>query len=247
MGSSPNGALTSDPVCIMDTPVFVHDRTKQRLTEKAGCAFVRFFAFLPFYRGAHDREAHLATIEDCPQTPAWLSRPHGHQRRTQGLERAPRAWPAAPGRLRSQRAMARIERLIKRADFLRSAQGKRWNSGSFALQMIANGEESTSRLGFTVSRKNGNAVKRNRIKRRLKAALGQQSDDAFIAGHDYVIVARPKALTMPFADLREEIGRAFQGLRRASRNQHRETQTLRRDDPAADHPQSANPQFKKPR
>ncbi|MGH6862046.1 MAG: ribonuclease P protein component, partial [Phyllobacterium sp.] len=63
------------------------------------------------------------------------------------------------------------------------------------------------RVGFTVTRKNGNAVVRNRIKRRLREAVRVNVADDMASGTDYVIVARRDALNAPFADLTRELSK----------------------------------------
>jgi ribonuclease P protein component len=113
--------------------------------------------------------------------------------------------------------MSRVERLLKRADFVKCSQGRRWNTAALAVQMLANGLGDRVRVGFTVSRKNGNAVIRNRIRRRLKAAAALLPQDALIDGHDYVIVARPDALHMPFGGLQETMTKAVAGVLRPAR------------------------------
>ena len=65
------------------------------------------------------------------------------------------------------------------------------------------------RFGFTVSKHCGGAVRRNRIRRRLKEALRLLSPLPARLGYDYVIVARPDALGMGFFALQAELRRAF--------------------------------------
>jgi ribonuclease P protein component len=65
------------------------------------------------------------------------------------------------------------------------------------------------RFGFTVTKRSGGAVQRNRIRRRLKEALRLLDPLPAPSGYDYVILARPDALTMPFATLQGELVRAF--------------------------------------
>ncbi|ACB96886.1 ribonuclease P protein component [Beijerinckia indica] len=74
-----------------------------------------------------------------------------------------------------------------------------------------------ARFGFTVTRKTGHAVQRNRIRRRLKEALRHLADTLADPsadlpakpGHDYVIIARPAALAMPFCDLQATLRQAL--------------------------------------
>jgi ribonuclease P protein component len=65
------------------------------------------------------------------------------------------------------------------------------------------------RFGFTVTKQSGGAVQRNRIRRRLKEALRLLNPLPARPGHDYVILARPEALGMPFLALQRELSRAL--------------------------------------
>ena len=69
--------------------------------------------------------------------------------------------------------------------------------------------EAAPRFGFTVTKQSGGAVRRNRIRRRLKEALRLLNPLPARPGHDYVILARPAALGMPFLTLQAELLRAF--------------------------------------
>jgi ribonuclease P protein component len=113
-------------------------------------------------------------------------------------------------------------RLRRRADFQRAARGKRAQAESFALQSRLRAEaeagEVGPRVGFTVTRKIGGAVERNRIRRRLKAALAAASAIAPNAHSDYVLVARRPALTRRFAALVADVERAFAQIGRARPN-----------------------------
>ena len=70
------------------------------------------------------------------------------------------------------------------------------------------------RIGLTVTKKVGNAVVRNRIRRRLREALRKIAPDAGLPDHDYVVMARDRALTLGFEALIAEIGAAFADLKR---------------------------------
>lgn len=104
-------------------------------------------------------------------------------------------------------------RLKKRRQFLALNGGSRGFANALVLQArprdyAGAGEADTARFGFTVTKKVGNAVVRNRIRRRLKAALGALPRDAFRPDHDYVVIAKRPALTMPFDRLRDELSRS---------------------------------------
>lgn len=73
------------------------------------------------------------------------------------------------------------------------------------------------RFGFTVTKKLGNAVRRNRIRRRLKAAVAELGAEFARDGFDYVIVARSAAFDRPFADMCADLQRAFNLLHKSPR------------------------------
>ena len=101
-----------------------------------------------------------------------------------------------------------ISRLKRRSDFLALRQGKRASRRAFLLQTRPNGLEET-RVGFTVTKKLGNAVMRNRIKRRLRAAAAETFPGVALPGHDYNLLARPAAATLPFAALLDDLRSAL--------------------------------------
>jgi ribonuclease P protein component len=73
--------------------------------------------------------------------------------------------------------------------------------------VLARGDEAAARVGFTVTKKTGNAVKRNRIRRRLKEALRVHAAGDMAPGNDYVIVGREDVLAAPFGQLAAELSR----------------------------------------
>ena len=95
-----------------------------------------------------------------------------------------------------------VGRLKSRPQFLRVREGERRKGKFFLLEVLDRQEPDTgARVGYTVTKKHGNAVERNRMRRRLKAAVGHSAAIAMKDGHDYVIVARREVLTANFADL----------------------------------------------
>ena len=101
-----------------------------------------------------------------------------------------------------------LRRLIKRSQFQRAARGNRAGRSAFGLQMVA-AETAEPGIGFTVTKKTGNSPQRNRIKRRLRAAVTACARD-FIPHHDYVLVGRREALSEPFAKLVADLGALIQ-------------------------------------
>ena len=111
-----------------------------------------------------------------------------------------------------------LVRLKTRADFVRvAARGRRAVRPGFILQAAARPvetESGTVRIGFTASRKVGNAVVRNRAKRRLRAAAAEVLPRNGRPGTDYVIVARATASERPYVELVADLETALRQLDR---------------------------------
>lgn len=111
-----------------------------------------------------------------------------------------------PDRLR------RLDRLKKRRDFLAAAKAERAGVSSFLMQGRDRGDGGEVRVGFTVTKKTGNSVVRNRIRRRLREAVRRVLPEAGHPGFDYVLVAREATLRTPFDSLLSEMERAVRKL-----------------------------------
>lgn len=111
-----------------------------------------------------------------------------------------------------------MERLRQRADFLAAASGTKAPAAAFVLQARKRREDHTVRVGFTVSRKVGNAVERNRVRRRLRELVRLASPSVWRGGHDYVLIGRRAALDMPLARIVEDFGRALKRVHAPSRS-----------------------------
>ena len=99
-----------------------------------------------------------------------------------------------------------VGRLKSRPQFLAVRNGESRRGRTFLLEVLDRHEpDEPPRVGYTVTKKHGNAVERNRMRRRLKAAVRQSAGIAMKNGHDYVIVARRDVLTAPFADIAAQL------------------------------------------
>jgi len=103
-----------------------------------------------------------------------------------------------------------MERLRQRADFLAAAGGRKVTTAAFVLQARERSDGGSVRVGFTVSKKVGNAVERNRVRRRLREVVRLLAAGTLRSGHDYVLIGRRAALSLPF----ERIARDFDGALR---------------------------------
>lgn len=113
--------------------------------------------------------------------------------------------------------MPLIERLKVRSDFLRvAATRRRWATPGLVLQVAKTPKEAmksgTIRVGFTASRKVGDAVTRNRARRRLREAVSRVMPAHAIPDRDFVVIARANTVRRPFVDLIADLETALQKL-----------------------------------
>ena len=116
-----------------------------------------------------------------------------------------------------------LDILKKRRQFLQVAAGQRkWVTPGFVLQLNvraavrsatrADQVLASPRVGFTVTKRVGNAVVRNKVKRRLRAAAAEVVPSHASAGNDYVLIGRKQALERPFQSLTSDLKWALRKL-----------------------------------
>ncbi|MFE1601428.1 ribonuclease P protein component [Methylobacterium sp. ID0610] len=104
-----------------------------------------------------------------------------------------------------------IGRITRRPDYLAAAAGRRFHTGRMTAQgrLREPGAETGLRFGFTVTKKTGHAPERNRIRRRLKAAVAAIGTEHAGKPLDVVLIGRREALSAPFEVLVDDIRRAL--------------------------------------
>ena len=110
---------------------------------------------------------------------------------------------------------AAVETLKRRRDFLRVAAAKKNHAlRGLVLQASSNtGGSQHIRVGYTASRRVGNAVTRNRARRRLRAAVGEVMPLHAARGYDYVVIARATTIARPYFALRDDLKSALKHLK----------------------------------
>jgi len=107
-----------------------------------------------------------------------------------------------------------MDRLRQRADFLAVANGARANSTAFVVQGRRRDDDGPIRIGFTVTKKNGTATERNRIRRRLRELVKRLDVIPMRPHHDYVLVGRRAALHRDFTAMLDDLRQALLRLDR---------------------------------
>lgn len=170
----------------------------------------------------HD-EAHFPAQPARPQAPPRLPRADSHRRRPQRAARPPRSRPqevvgltAAAGLPAPAPEKQPIVVLTRRADFLAANRGLRIARPGFVLLANPNrepeGEGAAAgeggkglRFGITVTKRIGNAVVRNRMKRRFRELLRELLPTHGLADTDHVLIGREGGIERDYASLREEL------------------------------------------
>jgi ribonuclease P protein component len=103
-----------------------------------------------------------------------------------------------------------LARLKRRAEFLRAAaKGRKAATHGLVLQALQREDQGPLRIGFTVTKKIGNAVVRNRTRRRLKEAARLELASQPLTGVDLVLIGRDATARRSFPELRDDVRRAL--------------------------------------
>ena len=107
-----------------------------------------------------------------------------------------------------------MDRIRHRADFLAAARGRKASGTAFVLQVRSRADGRPARIGFTVTKKIGGAVVRNRMKRRFRALAREIMPAKGVPGADHVMIGRAKGIERDFSLLRIELTAALDKARR---------------------------------
>jgi ribonuclease P protein component len=173
-------------------------------------------------------EKNLSTTQSSTQTHARLSRPDGNARRTQCAQTPPRqgpqtacdldtaetTWLTPAARPKPRFAFRATDRLHRRGEFLRvQRMGARFQTRHFVVYAARLPETRAVRLGTTVSRRLGNAVIRNRIKRRIRECFRLSLQSRLTAGTAVVVIGRAGAGALEMGSVMGELDSAVAKLR----------------------------------
>lgn len=171
------------------------------------------------FEGMSD-EAHFSAEQPGPGTPSRLPLAHGDAGRTCSDPCASQPRPrqavglsdfeVGQGPTDSEIATNKIITLSKRSDFLAANAGKRAPMPGFVLLVRPRSDgDPAMRVGYTVTKKIGGAVIRNRMKRRFRALAREILPVNGVAGADHVLIGRAGGLERDFGALRHELVKAL--------------------------------------
>ncbi len=162
-------------------------------------------------------EAHLSTEQPCARSSSRFPSADVDCSRTQYPERSPCTRSQETVGLiatdMADRATRGYTVMQKRSDFLAANRGKRYATSGFVLLIFdRRDDDSAKRLGITITKKVGNAVIRNRMRRRFRALAMELLPTLGKAGADHVLIGRDGGIERDFATLRAEMTKALRKL-----------------------------------
>ncbi len=142
-------------------------------------------------------EAHFSAEQSGSGTPSRVPSALGYGSGPQHSARASGTRPQETERLSTIR---------KRRDFLAANSAKRATTTGFILQVRARGDDvPEKRIGFTVTKKVGNAVTRNRMKRRMRALAREVIPERGVAGADHILIGRVGQVERDYAAMKADL------------------------------------------
>jgi ribonuclease P protein component len=161
----------------------------------------------------YSHEAHLSAEQSRACPPPRFPSAHVDRRRPQYPERSPRAWPQEAVGLTPETAdrdMRGYSIIKKRSDFLAANRGKRYATPGFVLLVKDRQDDDAAvRLGITITKKVGNAVVRNRMRRRFRELAREMLSEKGKAGADHVLIGRDGGIERDFGELRADLANAL--------------------------------------
>ena len=163
-------------------------------------------------------EKDFPTEQSGAQTPPWFPFAHGYKRWPFGSGASSRTWPQKPVCLRIIMTSLRpaLSSLRVRRDYLAAAKAAKQVRRGLVLQARRRDtDEPTStpiRFGLTASKKTGNAVTRNRIRRRLRALAHELLPQYGQTGYDYVMIGRVHTPARDWSALRKDLSSALKAI-----------------------------------
>jgi len=151
-------------------------------------------------------EKNLSTKQRFQKKNPRIPAPHENQRRTVDPEKKTRQGKKTADRLIRGRLDLKFPRSVRvraRAEYLKVQRSGRKTGGRYLVILSLDNNLPSSRFGVTVSRKTGNAVTRNRVKRRIRE-LQRLHRHKILPGKDIVVIATRKASEASFEEMRSE-------------------------------------------
>jgi ribonuclease P protein component len=188
-----------------------HSNREGRCTDSAALFISRRKKFKDY---SHEAYFSAEQSRACP-SPRFSS-PYVNRCGPQHPERTSRARPQEAVGLSSEQAsrdMRGYSVIKKRPDFLAANRGKRYATPGFVL-LVKDRQDATAeiRLGITITKKVGNAVVRNRMRRRFRALAQEMLGQNGKAGADHILIGRDSGIERDFDALRSEMAKALAKL-----------------------------------
>jgi ribonuclease P protein component len=162
----------------------------------------------------YSNEAHFSAKQPGSRAPSWFPFADVDGCWSQHPERTPRARSQeAVGLIVQDSVMAPYSVIRKRADFLAANRGRRFATPGFVLLVQDRRDDNpVIRLGITITKKVGNAVIRNRMRRRFRVLARELLGKHGKSGADHILIGRGDGIERDFVVLRSDMKRAFEKL-----------------------------------